>query len=38
LQTMSLADPEPHPWVERLFHSHPSVGRRIQFARDFTFD
>ena len=30
LAAMNLADPEPHPLVEYLFHSHPSIGRRIK--------
>jgi len=32
LAAMNLADPEPHPLVEFLFHSHPSIGRRIRAA------
>jgi STE24 endopeptidase len=34
LQTLAktnLADPDPHPLIEFLFYSHPSVGRRITF-------
>lgn len=31
LATMNLADPEPHPLVEFLFYSHPSILRRIAF-------
>jgi STE24 endopeptidase len=33
LATMNLADPDPHPLVEFLFHSHPSIGRRIAIAQ-----
>jgi STE24 endopeptidase len=29
LASMNLADPEPHPLVEFLFYSHPSIARRI---------
>lgn len=29
LARMNLADPEPHPLVEFLFHSHPPVPKRI---------
>lgn len=29
LASMNLADPEPHPLVEFLFYSHPSIGKRI---------
>ena len=30
LASRNLADPEPHPLVEFLFYSHPSIGRRIR--------
>jgi STE24 endopeptidase len=30
LARMNLADPEPHPLVEFLFYSHPSIGKRIR--------
>jgi len=30
LADMNLADPEPHPLVEFLLYSHPSIGRRIR--------
>jgi STE24 endopeptidase len=30
LAAMNLADPEPHPVVEFLFYSHPSIGKRIR--------
>lgn len=30
LGAMNLADTAPHPLVEFLFYSHPSIGRRIQ--------
>ena len=30
LAAMNLADPEPHPLVEFLFYSHPSIGKRIK--------
>ena len=30
LASMNLADPEPHPVVEFLFYSHPSIARRIR--------
>ncbi len=29
LAEQNLADPNPHPLVEFLFHSHPSIGKRI---------
>ncbi len=32
LSESNLSDPEPHPAVEFLFHSHPSVGKRVEFA------
>jgi STE24 endopeptidase len=30
LATINLADVSPHPVVEFLFHSHPSIGKRIR--------
>lgn len=33
LSEMNLADKEPHPLVEFLFHSHPSIARRINMSR-----
>ncbi|HBY57824.1 MAG TPA: hypothetical protein DEG96_08220 [Candidatus Atribacteria bacterium] len=30
-----LADAYPHPLIEFLFYSHPSIGKRIDFAREF---
>jgi len=30
-----LADAYPHPLIEFLFYSHPSIGRRINYAREF---
>ncbi|MCS7049075.1 MAG: M48 family metallopeptidase [Verrucomicrobiae bacterium] len=33
LADQNLADPEPHPWIEFLLHDHPSLGRRIAFAK-----
>ena len=30
LASMNLADPAPHPLVEFLFYSHPSINRRVQ--------
>lgn len=32
LADQNLADPEPHPLVEFLMHTHPSIGRRIRRA------
>ena len=29
LAEQNLADPNPHPVVEFLFHSHPAIGKRI---------
>lgn len=34
LSKVNLADPEPHPVVELLFHSHPSIGKRISLLRE----
>ncbi len=33
LAEINLADKSPHPVVEFLFHGHPSLGKRIRFAR-----
>jgi STE24 endopeptidase len=30
LASLNLADPEPHPLIEFLFYSHPSIRRRLQ--------
>jgi len=30
LASLNLADPEPHPLIEFLFYSHPSISRRIE--------
>jgi STE24 endopeptidase len=35
LAAMNLADPEPHPLVEFLFYSHPSISRRIRTVEAF---
>lgn len=32
LSESNLSNPSPHPLVEFLFHSHPSVSKRVQFA------
>jgi STE24 endopeptidase len=30
LASQNLADPEPHPFIEFLFHSHPSIAHRLR--------
>jgi len=35
LADQNLADKEPHPVIESLLHSHPSIGRRIRFAEEW---
>lgn len=35
LAAMNLSDMDPNPVVEFIFYSHPSIGRRISFARNF---
>lgn len=35
LATQNLAQRRPHPWIELIFHSHPSVEKRIAFARSW---
>ncbi len=32
LRDMNLADPDPHPFISIMFHSHPSISRRIKLA------
>lgn len=32
LAAMNLADPDPHPLIEFLFYSHPSIQRRVRAA------
>lgn len=34
LAESNLADPSPHPIIEFLFHSHPSIGKRVKFAEN----
>lgn len=34
LAESNLADPSPHPLVEFLFHSHPSIEKRIKYAEN----
>lgn len=33
LAEQNLAERRPHPWIEFLFHSHPSIEKRVAFAR-----
>jgi len=35
LEEQNLAERNPAPWVEMLFHSHPSLGRRLAAAQAF---
>lgn len=35
LAKINLADTEPHPLIEFLFHSHPSIEKRIQAAQRY---
>jgi STE24 endopeptidase len=34
LAELNLAERQPHPWIEFVFHGHPSIEKRIAFARD----
>lgn len=36
LANQNLSDAEPPAWIEFLLHSHPSIGRRVAMAKDFT--
>jgi STE24 endopeptidase len=33
LAELNLAERQPHPWIEFVFHSHPSIEKRIALAR-----
>jgi len=35
LATLNLAERDPHPVEEFFLHSHPPIGRRIAYARQF---
>lgn len=35
LADLNLAERKPHPWIEFIFHSHPSIEKRVAFARKF---
>jgi STE24 endopeptidase len=35
LAEQNLAERRPNPWIEFIFHSHPSVEKRIAFARSW---
>lgn len=35
LADQNLAEIFPHPWVEFILYSHPSIGKRIKFAENF---
>jgi len=35
LADLNLAERQPHPWIEFIFHSHPSIQKRIAFAQRF---
>jgi STE24 endopeptidase len=36
LAALNLAERQPHPWIEFLFHSHPSIEKRIALAQKFS--
>ena len=36
LAELNLAERQPHPWIEFIFHSHPSIQKRIAFAQKFS--
>jgi STE24 endopeptidase len=35
LGELNLAERRPHPWIEFIFHSHPSLEKRLAFAQRF---
>lgn len=36
LSAYNLADPDPHPFIEFWFYSHPSLKKRIDFAKNYS--
>jgi len=36
LAELNLAERQPNAWIEFIFHSHPSIQKRIAFAQKFT--
>ena len=36
LAELNLAERQPNAWIEFIFHSHPSIQKRISFAQKFT--
>ena len=36
LAELNLAERQPHPGIEFIFHSHPSIQKRIEFAQRFS--
>jgi len=36
LADLNLAERQPHAWIEFIFHSHPSIQKRIAFAQKFS--
>lgn len=34
LAALNLAERQPHPWIEFVFHSHPSIESRIRFVQE----
>jgi len=36
LAELNLAERQPHSWIEFIFHSHPSIQKRIAFAQKFS--
>jgi STE24 endopeptidase len=36
LAALNLSERKPHPWIEFLFHSHPSIEKRVAFAEKFS--
>jgi len=36
LAELNLAERQPSPWIEFVFHSHPSIQKRIAFAQKFS--
>jgi Zn-dependent protease with chaperone function len=35
LAELNMAERHPPPWIEFIFHSHPSTEKRVAFAQQF---
>jgi Zn-dependent protease with chaperone function len=38
LAAQNMAETVPAPWIETLFHSHPSIGKRVAAAETWAHE